>query len=220
MDVIDQLLRSKDYVPVIKPVDDLVFVRNVQIQATPGADAWGREKAQPLIVNVRIPYRTSAAGMRDDIDLALDYRTIYKAITAIGTAQDENRHEYQNLTQLAIKLASSIGHPCEFSIDAPKAILHSEGLSLRYLWGGENQIEIIKSEESKDGAVFYPLPSVLAVRALTIPCVIGIGQHERIQKQPVVVDFAIDALTEYALSPSSMQRLCSELVKVIIIAWS
>jgi FolB domain-containing protein len=161
------------------PTKDIVFVRNVSIQAIVGADSWGRPKPQPALISVRVSFSIEKAGTTDNIDDCMDYRKIYKAITNLAT------QNFDNLADLARKVSGHVleavdGERIETKVLLPKGLLQSEGVSLETVWtrGSKEFPHIMQSD--------------LSIHKLVIPCVIGIGAHERPVKQPVIIDLKID----------------------------
>ena len=180
MDVHDLLVSHLEYNPT--PVGfDFVFVRDVQILANVGPDAWGRNKPQPLIISATIPFSIEQAGRNDKIEQTLDYRTVYKVLRSFDSLDsDANAPQHGTPMKLAAEIIHKLGIKewARLDIVAPKALLHAEGVSMRYYgWVSSS-------------AVSLP-PSTLSVKAVNVPCIIGIGEHERLQKQPVIVEFAV-----------------------------
>ncbi|KIW01315.1 dihydroneopterin aldolase [Verruconis gallopava] len=181
MDVLDLLLESSsDSVKRWKPAaSDIVFVRDVQIQARVGSDAWERDKAQPVIVSARLPFSISQAGKTDDISHTLDYRTIYKTIRFFDTGESASSTQHGGLISLTETIADAlkVEQGAQLVVEAPKAFLHSDGVIVK--------LHCLDSDRTRLAA--------LAIKQLHIPCIIGIGAHERLQKQPVIVDLAVPA---------------------------
>jgi FolB domain-containing protein len=189
MDLLDVLLGpllnwDEDLPPPKGLPEDIVYVRDVQIEANIGPDAWGRDKPQPVIVSAKIPFSVQTAGESDDIADALDYRTLYKVIRNFNATEPASAVQFGSLAGLADDIAPKLGPHDNICIDiaAPKALLHSSGVQLRLL-------TCIQSRKGEH----VPNYLGIAVKAMHIPCIIGIGKHERLQKQPVIVDFAVSA---------------------------
>lgn len=191
---------------------DFIFVRDIQIQARPGVDAWARPKTQPVMISVRIFRSVVAAGKSDNIKDTLDYRTVYKIVRGFDYSEDEDKDEYKSLEEFYNKVHSKLMKANKWSsfwleLYFPKAMLHTEGVMIR---------ELSKASGPEDGAEpFYFSRLALAVKAMTIPCIIGIGDHEKIQKQPVVVDFAIDPEPiSGSRWPKSLSEIGSDIFRV------
>jgi FolB domain-containing protein len=197
MDVLDLMIdASKHKWQSFPSADtDFVFVRNVQIQANIGPDAWGRDKMQPVIVSARLPFSVEKAGESDDIAHTLDYRTVYKAIRKFDAVESASAQKWDHLEQLGEKIAEDIGFTkgARIDLEAPKALLHSGGIILR--------LDDFPVSHERLINISHLASHRLAVKAMHIPCIIGIGEHERLQKQPVVVDFAVDADVSSKIKP-------------------
>lgn len=184
MEVLDLLIGSAD--TQIAAHTEVVFIRDVKIQANIGPDAWGRNEVQPLQVSARIPFGIQAAGLSDSIDYALDYRQMHGAIRDLDQSQASaiSQQQHKHIMDLAEAIVRDLKFPdiARLDVIAPKAILHSKGLALRFY--GKNR--------SASGGSGHP-PAGLAIQSMYIPCVIGILDEERLQKQPVIVEFAVFA---------------------------
>jgi FolB domain-containing protein len=168
---------------------DAVFVRDVRINANIGPDAWGRNKMQPLLISATIPYAVQQAGASDNIELTLDYRKVYKAIRLFDVGENEdNVLRFRGPMELANDIFTNLKAKdwARLDITAPKALLHTQGITMR--WFG-----ITYPRPNPDEQEIGLPSSTLSVNAMQIPCIIGIGDHERLHKQPVVVDFAVDS---------------------------
>jgi FolB domain-containing protein len=183
MDVHDLLLRERDRAGNAQ--NDFVFVRDVTINANIGPDAWGRSKIQPVTVSTQIPFSIAKAGVEDSITHTLDYRKVYKVIRSFDTSDaDADTKTFSSLVNLAEQVGQKLwtfASWIRLDLTAPKGLLHAHAVVLRYY-----SINWLALETGTS------LPgSTLSVKAMHIPCIIGIGEHERVRKQPVVVDFAV-----------------------------
>jgi FolB domain-containing protein len=157
---------------------DTVFVNGVSILAEIGLDAWGRPKAQPALISVRLSYSIERAGASDNIEDCMDYRKIYNAITKLGS------QKFASLRDLAERVCGCVltavdGDRIEAKVVLPKGLLQSEGVSHEMVMN-----QVAKEFRDIDSSSIF-------VNSLVIPCVIGIGAHERPRKQPVVVDLKL-----------------------------
>ncbi|TID21812.1 dihydroneopterin aldolase [Venturia nashicola] len=159
--------------------NDAVFIRNVSIEAVVGLDGWGRPKPQPVLLSVRIPYprhSIEAANVSDNISDCLDYRVIYKALRTL------DHQTFEGIFQLADKVARQIEETgdgpvkMEVTVLLPNGLVQSEGVSAHLHLSPKGAIE----------AKYYE------IHKMVIPCILGIGDHERPRKQPVVVDVKLD----------------------------
>ena len=136
MDVHDLLVvHSNTPASPVPKGHDFVFVRGVRILANVGPDAWGRNKPQPLIISATIPFSIQQAGMSDNIEHTLDYRTVYKAIRSFDTLDtDPNPRQFGTPMRLAAQILLKLGirEWARLDIVAPKALLHADGVVMRW----------------------------------------------------------------------------------------
>jgi FolB domain-containing protein len=169
---------------------DVVFVRNVAIQAKVGLDCWQREKPQPVIVSLRISTSTKRAGASDKIEDTMDYRKIYKFLTSLGGK------EFSEIPELAFMICgwdqlNVRDHELiQCTIELPKALRHSEGVVF----------ECSTKGRPTHSDAWIDWKATLLVRDLRISCIIGIGEQERIHKQPVIVNLKLEKEEEYHLN--------------------
>jgi dihydroneopterin aldolase/2-amino-4-hydroxy-6-hydroxymethyldihydropteridine diphosphokinase/dihydropteroate synthase len=173
--------------PASKIPQDVVFVRNVAIHTIVGLDCWQRVKPQPIILSFRVSSSVKLAGVSDNIDDTMDYRQIYKFMTSLGT------QEFLDITGVAETLfgwneLNQHDHALvQCTIQLPKALLHSEGVVL--------ECTMVDQRSVHDDSIINPESVQIFVRDLRISCIIGIGAHERIHKQPVVVNLKLRGLS-------------------------
>lgn len=61
---------------------DTVFVRDLEARAIIGINDWEREKRQTLIIDLDIACDARAAAEEDDIERAVNYRSVAKRVLA------------------------------------------------------------------------------------------------------------------------------------------
>ncbi|KAF2422395.1 hypothetical protein EJ08DRAFT_481708 [Tothia fuscella] len=169
---------------------DVVFVRDVAIQAKVGLDCWQREKPQPALISLRISTSVEKAAKTDNIEDTMDYRKMYHFL---GSLDGE---EFPGVFSLAHDvchwaLEEDGDHKLvECIVTLPKGLLQSSGIVYELAVGKE-------VAQGEHGAVRDVIKtSILSVRNLRINCIIGIGAHERVHKQPVVVNLKLEARDE------------------------
>ncbi|KAI9860338.1 MAG: trifunctional dihydropteroate synthetase [Trichoglossum hirsutum] len=156
---------------------DTVFVRGVAIRAVVGRDCWHRDKAQQVSMSLRIRTSIQRAGETDNIEDALDYRHIYKAATALDSRR------FPGLISFTEEICNSTLEACggrsiEATVRLPRALLQADGVTLE-----------ASMDKSQDNSTKLTVKSkTLHVTELRIPCIIGVGAHERVEKQPLVVN--------------------------------
>ena len=169
---------------------DTIYLRNLNISAVIGPDAWGRDgKFQPVIVNVRLKIDTTSASASDNINQTFSYGQMCKEITSQldGKVFDSLQHLITVLTTFA---AFWPGEDTKLQALAPKALLRVDG-------GLELAHTIRKKERYEENGV----PQVRHVdtrswyiKGLKVGCIIGVNPHERLHKQGVSIDLRIPAI--------------------------
>ena len=59
---------------------DTVFVRDLETRTIIGINDWEREKRQPVLIDVDIACDAAVAAENDDIEKAVNYRSVAKAV--------------------------------------------------------------------------------------------------------------------------------------------
>ena len=169
-------------------VTDKITVANLQVTANAGTDAWGRQKSQPALITVTLSLAKSfdTAAEADALDNStVHYGQLSKHIrSTIEKAGDHLSTE--KLAQLVHDCASETAgetplRAIETHIFYPKGSLLGDGAG--YLFA------VLFDPE--DRMIFSQVSYLKNVR---IPCVIGINDNERLQKQPVVINVWLDPL--------------------------
>lgn len=149
-------------------MSDSVFLRNLKAEGTIGLDRWHRAKPQPVVLTIRIAHDNRPAASTDNIDLALDYRSIRAALLKTTTAS--------NHPSVAALLRALLA----IFADAP--ILHLEAklpAAARYAAAVRMVVD-----RAADGATRWET-WFEGVRA---SCILGINHYEREERQDVVVN--------------------------------
>lgn len=99
------------------PALDKIIVKDLLLRGIIGLNDWEREKKQDILINLTLFTDMRAAGVSDNPDDILNYRTITKAIIA---------HVEESSYQLVEKLATEIARICVVDHDARRAIVRVE----------------------------------------------------------------------------------------------
>jgi len=62
---------------------DTVFIRDLEVRAIIGIHTWEREQLQPILIDVDMACDAAAAAAEDDIEKAVNYRTVAKAVARL-----------------------------------------------------------------------------------------------------------------------------------------
>ena len=160
---------------------DTIFVKNIRTTAVIGLDCWHREKEQPALVTIRVRKSVEKAGKTDKIADTLDYRPIYKTVTELQTGKS-----YRSLPDFAKEICNRVGGITEttgvdVTVILPKAIRQADGL----------QLEMRMQSTKGFGPSQIMYSEIYVIKGLRIECFIGISEHERKEKQPVVLDLEL-----------------------------
>ena len=107
-----------------------INIRNLRLRTFIGFNAEERTKKQDVVLNLEISYRTSPAVFRDEVEGALNYKTITKAV--IRQVEEGRFLLLEKL--VADVLATCSNHPqvihARVTIDKPHALRFAESVSL------------------------------------------------------------------------------------------
>lgn len=187
---------------------DYVYLKDLQLSAVVGQDAWGRaDKPQPALVSVK--WYQALSGV-DNLQETLNYSKMAKDITE---SIDNRRGGFVSAQSLAefIQYVSVNnqwgGLGLYIEVHLPKAVL--------YAGNGLKLVRSYQLEEMEPGReVFsqdqlYPRAMIEDVKVL---CVIGVNPHEREAKQMVRLDFEIEEDLRFG-APDGIASHWRELVK-------
>lgn len=172
------------------PQLDTIYLRNLNISAVIGPDAWGRkDKEQPVVLNIRLKIDTTTSSTSDDIHDTFSYGQMSKEITSQLDGKTFNNLQHL-ITVLTTFAAFWPGEDTKLQALAPKALLRVEG-----------GLEISHSIRKKDRYEENGVPQVRhvdtrswSIKGLKLACIIGVNRHERLQKQSVNIDLRIPAI--------------------------
>ncbi|KAH7120929.1 Dihydroneopterin aldolase-domain-containing protein [Dendryphion nanum] len=166
---------------VASDVTDKVSVRNLQVSVKAGSDAWGRRKEQPALISVTLSFKIPFATDEDILNTTtVDYGKLSKDIR-LGILTNETHLSTNDLALLISNQAQvTAGQTAiaagEVDVFYPKASLLGDGAGL--LYSSLNQEWACK---------------VVYLKNVRVPCIIGLNEHERTMKQPVVINLWVDS---------------------------
>jgi dihydroneopterin aldolase len=158
-----------------------VAVRDISILATIGKDCWDRTpKPQPVITTVEIlQSNPTSAELTDSIEDAVDYRPIYKAIRSLDSTTCKTLYNFGQQANARILDSLKFKYDMKLLVRLPLAIMEAEELN----------VEFLRPSHSNDVQV-----ECVAIKGLRVSCIIGVGSHERLVKQPVIIDVELRPL--------------------------
>ncbi|KAK0513248.1 hypothetical protein JMJ35_004234 [Cladonia borealis] len=162
----------------LTPYLDTISLRELHTTAIIGPDAWNRlGKAQPLVLSLFLTLDTSSAGASDDVNCTFSYGQMCKDVLAkIGGRDFHNIH---HLTSEIADLANTWpGETLKITAMAPKALLRVDG-------GFGRDIVLRRKEIGQRRSLWDVNSNEWFIRGLNIACIIGVNEHERLEKQVV-----------------------------------
>lgn len=122
----------------MKPETAIIRIKNLRLRTFIGIKDEEIENRQDVIVNVEIHYCAAQARRSDNMDHALNYRTITKAIIALI---ENNRFSLlEHLTDKVLAIASD--HEwVEFAkveVDKPHALRYADSVSMELCYQKQN----------------------------------------------------------------------------------
>lgn len=107
-----------------------INIKNLRLRTFIGINDEELRKQQDLILNIRIHYRVDGALQHDDIDHALNYRTITKAV--IQHVEEGRFLLLESLVNEVLQLVMREPKACyvEVEADKPHALRFSDSVSI------------------------------------------------------------------------------------------
>lgn len=178
-------------------MSDIISIRNAAILATVGKDCWHRDKAQRVLVSLRLKTSIAIAGENDDVLKTIDYGKVYKAVV---DSMDGSKHpNLDAFTREAAYVAlNTVGEHCfHATVVLPNALLQAGGVGF--------EIQVSENADIPDSTALF-------VKDLKLPCVIGVNPHERQAKQLVIVNLRFynvieEVFSDYQSSLKSIQEV-------------
>lgn len=96
---------------------DRILIRDLKVRGIIGLNDWEREKRQEILINLTLHADCRAAGASDDVDEALDYRTLTKAVIAYAESSEHF---------LVEALATGIARICVVDFAAERVVVRVE----------------------------------------------------------------------------------------------
>jgi FolB domain-containing protein len=181
---------------------DKIFIDQVSLKCICGRDAFGRRKAQHVLLSMELGSCIARAATDDRVDLSVDYSVLVKQLTDFEDgAYDEVNQLLEQVAGLALKheLVGNVMIKAELE----KGSLNAE----RVVWetnthSGENVASQLRCR----------------VEGIQLPIIIGIeeNEHERTQKQPVIIDLDWQGYdnNSQTISPFDLKNMVNEVITV------
>ncbi len=185
-------------------MSDTIYLRNLHLNAAIGPDRWHRSgKEQPVVLSLRLTHNVVSAAAKDDVDMTLNYGILCKQVTQFVCGYQGkwalNECAYE-VGKLAVTWAKqeTWGELKDTKIDIllPKGALRVEGG--------------LGIEVSMQG--YQVKAQTLVVKELRVPCIIGVNDHEKVEKQMVVIDLRMTGVRreDLVLNGQSIAKAVAE----------
>lgn len=164
-------------------ITDKVAVRNLQVTAKVGRDAWGRIKEQPVLISAILSFDKPFATDSDSLNTTtVNYGVLSKDVRSLADSLSEPGEapgKFASRIALQAATTASPADPFAYEIDVflPKASLAGDGVGFSH------------SVLNKADTTTY---EVLYLKNLRIPCIVGINDNERQAKQPLIISIWIE----------------------------
>jgi FolB domain-containing protein len=110
--------------------DDRILIRDLRVRGIIGINDWEREKTQDILINLEIAVDGRLAGLTDDMNDSLNYRTIAKDVIAYVESS-----EHFLVEALATEIARivTVGHGASrvtVTVEKPGALRFAESVGI------------------------------------------------------------------------------------------
>jgi D-erythro-7,8-dihydroneopterin triphosphate epimerase len=116
-----------------------IRISNLRLRTFIGFNPEEREKKQDVVINIQIGYRMNEAALQDDVDSALNYKTVTKQVI-----EHVEQGQFLLLEKLVAEVLaicsehSSVTHAA-VTIDKPHALRFADSVSLTLEYNAERQ---------------------------------------------------------------------------------
>ena len=161
-------------------IKDIIYLRNLELSAIVGADAWGRaNKTQPVVLSLRLCRDTLRAGISDEINDTFSYGQMCKEITALIEGKS-----FPDLASVSVAVRHAAitwtGESLHCQVTLPKGLLRVEG--------GLGSEFVLHRDPSNEWDVSS---SQWNLKDIKTACIIGVNAHERLEKQAVNIHLSV-----------------------------
>ncbi|KAH4035473.1 hypothetical protein HBI80_039510 [Parastagonospora nodorum] len=169
---------------------DKIMVQNLEVTVNAGKDVWGRNKPQRALISVivTLSQKFASASTTDTVDEStIHYGLLSKAVQArLQTASSRWEPTAMFSTIVADAVRGMAGTTPIYAVET----------SVYYIKGGMFGDGVGHHTSTLEGTNVRS--SVLHLRNVRIPCLIGVNSNERLQKQPVVVNLWVECLPDFS----------------------
>ncbi len=126
----------------------IINIRNLRLRTFIGFNPEERTKKQDVVLNIEIRYAVNAAALQDEVQEALNYKTITKQVIAL--VEDGQFLLLERLVADVLELCSA---PAEVNfarvtIDKPHALRFADSVSLSLEYQAESSAQLTVLEKA------------------------------------------------------------------------
>src|SRR5699024_2847584 len=108
-----------------------IEIRNMRVRAILGINDWEREKKQDIVISIRFDYDAAQAIEDDDVEHAVNYKTITKKV--LKFVEESDYFLIETLTDTLFDMISGIEpvqHVC-ITVEKPHALRFCDNLLVK-----------------------------------------------------------------------------------------
>ena len=179
---------------------DLVFVRDLDVKALTGIDAWHRPEPQPVTISIWLRTSVALAGSTDHLTYSLNYAVITRNVTRMVESS-----KFKSLEDIAERVAKVVlgdavgGQWAKVQVKKPRALLRADASEIIIV--RQRSDRQLVSAASAAGPALNKLPfdvipvegeiDVVKIHKLRLVTIIGVNTIERLHKQNVILDLTL-----------------------------
>ncbi|KIK93312.1 hypothetical protein PAXRUDRAFT_829093 [Paxillus rubicundulus Ve08.2h10] len=193
----------------VSGAQDVVFVDTLQLSATIGKDCWGRVRDQAVLLSIYLhltPAFLDAPARTDNVGDSVHYGHLTKAVSSRVAKRKGSYPDVHALvddaTEVAFELAGAPADAIRVVVQLPKQILLADGFDV--------EVTTPKGGAARDGR------TVVRVKGLVLPVLIGVNPPERLAKQRVLTNITfferagVGSVVDY---PEIVKKMSAEIDK-------
>ena len=128
--------------------DAIINIKNLRLRTFIGFNPEEREKQQDIVINIEIRYAVNEAALEDQVDEALNYKTITKRVIALVEAGRFLLLERLVRDVLAICCEHPDVRSARVTIDKPHALRFADSVSLTLEYQAEEKAHLTVLEKA------------------------------------------------------------------------
>lgn len=180
---------------------DLVFVRDLDVKALTGVDAWRRPEPQPVNISIWLRTSVARAGTTDHLTYSLNYAVITRKVT-----QMVESGKFKSLEHIAERVAQTVlgdtvgGQWAKVQVKKPRALLRADATEIDIVRqrkdraavsGSTNETSVAPTQRPYEVVEVEGEIDIVRLHKLRLVTIIGVNTIERLHKQNVIIDLTL-----------------------------